>query len=180
MRINYSLVSREALGFKHSAAAAREAWIAALKSGDYEQGTRRLQYKTDNSEDRYCCLGVAAELFMQMEQPSLLMARWEVAYDGTEILKYYDLSRGTPAALNEEGKAELSEGGVFGEFTVLPKIVGRWLGLADNRLDGTGNILATGDKEITPATANDEGHATFAEIAAMLENPECGLFLSAK
>ena len=32
-------------------------WIAALRSGEYKQG--RISLKT---EDRYCCLGVAAEI----------------------------------------------------------------------------------------------------------------------
>lgn len=33
-------------------------WVAALRSGEYQQGTGRLRYK-----GRYCCLGVACNLY---------------------------------------------------------------------------------------------------------------------
>ena len=34
-----------------------EKWLAALRSGDYQQGTGQLK-----NGDRYCCLGVACEI----------------------------------------------------------------------------------------------------------------------
>lgn len=37
----------------------RDKWLEALKSGDYAKGTKDLR----NSDDEYCCLGVACELF---------------------------------------------------------------------------------------------------------------------
>ena len=39
----------------------KKAWIKALKSGDYIQGTGALRRSIDinNSEIAYCCLGVA-------------------------------------------------------------------------------------------------------------------------
>lgn len=37
----------------------QRAWIAALKSGKYKQGTRRLGKRTRNKKVEYCCLGVA-------------------------------------------------------------------------------------------------------------------------
>jgi hypothetical protein len=36
-------------------------WIAALRSGEYKQGRRRLQ----DGEDSYCCLGVACKLVIK-------------------------------------------------------------------------------------------------------------------
>lgn len=33
-------------------------WLAALRSGDYQQGTSLLHY-----EDRFCCLGVLCDLY---------------------------------------------------------------------------------------------------------------------
>ena len=33
-------------------------WLAALRSGDYQQGTALLHY-----EDRFCCLGVLCDLY---------------------------------------------------------------------------------------------------------------------
>ena len=38
-----------------------KAWVAALRSGEYEQGKRAL-HPTKNT---YCCLGVACELYRQ-------------------------------------------------------------------------------------------------------------------
>lgn len=35
----------------------KEQWLAALRSGKYQQGTRRLQ-----NSGRYCCLGVVREV----------------------------------------------------------------------------------------------------------------------
>lgn len=34
-------------------------WVAALRSGDYEQGTETLHNKADNT---WCCLGVACDV----------------------------------------------------------------------------------------------------------------------
>lgn len=35
----------------------KEKWVAALRSGDYQQGTQKL-----NKDGKYCCLGVLCEL----------------------------------------------------------------------------------------------------------------------
>jgi len=37
----------------------KKQWIAALTSGEYQQGKSQLRYKDDN----YCCLGVLCELY---------------------------------------------------------------------------------------------------------------------
>lgn len=37
-----------------------KAWVAALRSGNYRQGIGKLK-----QNDRYCCLGVACELYQQ-------------------------------------------------------------------------------------------------------------------
>lgn len=55
-------------------------WLAALRSGDYEQGTWRL-----NRDNKFCCLGVAAELFKTEEteiEEELLLDVKQVWYDG--------------------------------------------------------------------------------------------------
>lgn len=44
-------------------------WIAALRSGDYQQGTGAL-CTVDGEQERYCCLGVACDLYSQ-EHPEL-------------------------------------------------------------------------------------------------------------
>jgi hypothetical protein len=39
-----------------------ERWVVALRSGDYEQGMRRLRV-VDEGKSKWCCLGILAEVF---------------------------------------------------------------------------------------------------------------------
>lgn len=48
--------------FKLSQAEARKKWVEALRSGEYAQGEKCLF-----SNGRYCCLGVACEVFRKEE-----------------------------------------------------------------------------------------------------------------
>lgn len=41
----------------------KKQWVKALRSGKYTQGTGVLRRHLDYGSVRYCCLGVAAELF---------------------------------------------------------------------------------------------------------------------
>lgn len=46
----------------------KEAWIQALRSGDYVQGQYHLRQQVpgdDQEEDRYCCLGVLCDLALK-------------------------------------------------------------------------------------------------------------------
>ena len=43
-------------------------WIAALRSGNYKQGFKRLHYKGEWG-DVYCCLGVLCELAIESNVP---------------------------------------------------------------------------------------------------------------
>lgn len=40
----------------------RDKWVAALRSGEYEQGTGWLLKIGDDGKKRYCCLGVLSEV----------------------------------------------------------------------------------------------------------------------
>lgn len=57
----------------------KAAWVAALRSGKYQQGQRRLCVE-DGGERRFCCLGVLEDLRMQVDgdkwhqTPGLAMA----------------------------------------------------------------------------------------------------------
>lgn len=42
----------------------KENWVAALESGDYEQGVSLLAYE-DGESMKYCCLGVLCELAVE-------------------------------------------------------------------------------------------------------------------
>jgi len=40
----------------------KEAWLTALKSGEYKQGKNFLYRTTEEQEEYYCCLGVLAKV----------------------------------------------------------------------------------------------------------------------
>jgi hypothetical protein len=46
-------------------AAIAERWTAALRSGQYTQGTHLLKQKYESGQDAHCCLGVLCELYLQ-------------------------------------------------------------------------------------------------------------------
>lgn len=46
-----------------------EKWVAALRSGDYKQGTEALYcYDDDKNSESYCCLGVLQAIKPDIEQ----------------------------------------------------------------------------------------------------------------
>lgn len=122
----------------------KNAWIEALRSGEYEQGRKQLRYVAvgnDNDNDdapRYCCLGVLADLLVKRGE-----GRWEgysFVYGGnvyTETLGV-DGDRDTPAER-------------LGLFTSVA-----YGGLTDSVQE---HLI----------TANDTTRKSFAGIAAMVE-----------
>jgi hypothetical protein len=40
----------------------RDRWLAALRSGEYEQGQNRLKYRDHDGVVRHCCLGVLCDV----------------------------------------------------------------------------------------------------------------------
>ncbi len=40
----------------------KDAWVAALRSGDYQQGYESLKYVNTDETAKYCCLGVLADV----------------------------------------------------------------------------------------------------------------------
>lgn len=102
---------------------ARELWIAALRSGDWEQGQGQLS----TMEGEYCCLGVATELCMKELGSDKIMKEIKGGY-----VKYKDIT-------TREGST----------LFLLP-IVQRWLGI-DNivgRLQDGGDLCAINDMGI--------------------------------
>ncbi len=76
-------------------------WVAALRSGEYKQGRNWLL-----AQDRFCCLGVACNLFDA--------SKWEESREGEKIVGF--------------GHGVM----VFdGQNQSLPSCVREWLGLAD-------------------------------------------------
>lgn len=51
-------------------------WVAALRSGQYQQGKRLLSPQDEFGQQRFCCLGVACEVY-QLHVGDLKVATYE-------------------------------------------------------------------------------------------------------
>ena len=85
-------------------------WVAALRSGEFKQGRSWLRSQVDG-EDRFCCLGVACEVFgmryrsgcygaSDVALPRKLQRRLGLSYDPQVMV---DGSRIGLATLNDTG-----------------------------------------------------------------------------
>ena len=125
----------------------KKQWIAALLSGDYEQGKAYLHTQnTLGKEDKFCCLGVLCDLAVKagvIPEPKKLYS--EVFLYGAldEVLEDEDIS----TSFNTR------------DDKVLPFAVGQWAGLDDPNPAIGGYTLAY---------ANDKG-GTFTTIAKLIE-----------
>jgi hypothetical protein len=113
-----------------------KAWVAALRSTDYEQGQGQLH--SQYGGDKFCCLGLACKLAVDA---------------GVDIAVRVD--PGDDSVLYDDDR----------EY--LPAKVRDWLGLQTC----TGSML----NRWSLAHENDGG-ATFAEIADIIESEPVGLF----
>lgn len=132
----------------------KERWLAALRSGDYEQTDGYLHVKADKSSDTfdvsdgYCCLGVLCELAVA---------------DGV-IQK----QRVNGNSFFEYGNPDKDDW----DYSVLPVSVREWAGLQD--ANPYVNALKDGldpeqyDAWAALSEANDNG-STFAQIADWIE-----------
>ena len=72
----------------------KELWLEALRSGEYEQGTRYL-----NSDGKFCCLGVLCEVALRVNP---LLVKVEVRQDSYFSITEYDDRKGfLPASVKE-------------------------------------------------------------------------------
>lgn len=110
-------------------------WVAALRSGDYVQGTGMLR----SSIDTYCCLGVLCDLAWREDV---------VTRDESEGVTSY-------------------EDGIYESDGYLPRAVIAWAGLVLNDPVLTGPH--DGTLSASASAWNDELHATFSQIADMIE-----------
>jgi hypothetical protein len=121
----------------------KEKWIAALESGDYEQGTVTLR----TVDGRYCCLGVLCELAIEA---------------GVKVEKSTDVV----------GRTWYNDG-VNMEQSVPPPAVLMWAGLPINKPNPevSGYQVEDGDGIVTYeslAEINDYTNAGFAGIAKII------------
>lgn len=122
----------------------REAWAAALESGEYEQGMGKLCRVDDEGNRTYCCLGVLTEMYR--------LAGGAVLWKSSE-------SQGILASSVINGYEE--------EENYLVGRVQRWAGLFSH----IGWYQKDGDMRgsDTLANRNDNG-ATFEEIAEIIRS----------
>lgn len=129
-----------------------KAWVKALRSGKYTQAKGYLAFRPEwEGEFRYCCLGVACELYKKSYPSFRVSIIDEKSMEGAK--KLYGPGR----------KKE-----------VLPYQVMRWLGLSENTgqyedRDGFNELLTN---------LNDSGYS-FNEIAKIIEDEPKGLFKNA-
>lgn len=118
----------------------KQKWIAALRSGKYEQGSEKLR-----SVSGYCCLGVLCDIYAQEHN-----AQWEF--------------RG-----NEETNLQPKDYWYFGEQSeFLPESVREWaeLNLYNPILRVEADEMFEVNEEVS--TLNDEGYS-FSTIADLIE-----------
>lgn len=98
----------------------RTKWRAALTSGNYKQGYGRLHYFHDyyaSGDERFCCLGVACEVFGPEEKINQAYDGYFDEVDGTSSTQllperlrlYLGLSRENQSiltTLNDSGQAD--------------------------------------------------------------------------
>ena len=121
-------------------------WLAALRSGEYEQGRAALR----DRDDKFCCLGVLCELAAKagVIPPARYDEEWKLHEYGTDML--------------DMGEDEKS-------MHVLPVAVQDW---AD--IKSTGGFLEydseLGDwPDTNLAHFNDSEHYTFEQLADVIE-----------
>lgn len=126
----------------------KKRWVEALRSGEYEQGEKKL--RTD--EDKFCCLGVLCDLAVKDG-----LGEW-LRYSpisGIDSVHWYF---GTSAA-------------------VLPEDVAEWAGLNDRADYDDPEVEAPQllhetygiDVERTTLATLNDNHVPFADIAAIIE-----------
>lgn len=122
-------------------------WVAALRSGDFQQGKGVLHRVTDvngngTETHEFCCLGVLSEC-------AVAVGKAERKFGDTGYFRYYD-----PAD---------DEFGGNGHY--LPRVVKVWAGFRD----ANPSLMYEGDFH-SLAELNDDFQLSFSEIADLIED----------
>lgn len=68
----------------------RQKWVAALKSGEYKQGTESLHRKfEDGGKDEFCCLGVLCDLYAKDHPEVNYLTQDYFDKEGNHSIAYY-------------------------------------------------------------------------------------------
>ena len=121
-------------------------WVAALRSGEYQQSGGYLRTK-----DGFCCLGVACDIYMDSNDGN----EWEKNGSG---LPYYFFTGG----------------GDMCKFALSSKVLD-WLGLRNSTGEYYSSRTMDKSSQKFLTMANDDGN-TFSEIADIIESEPNGLF----
>jgi hypothetical protein len=123
----------------------RDAWVAALRSGEFRQGRSVLRWD-DDSGASFCCLGVLCELAVRAGVVS--------------AEKRFNPSPNDPRDSGVHTRYFSPDNPVEGNGAALPKSVQAWAGLDSSNPDlgGTDAMYL-----------NDGVRASFAEIADLIE-----------
>ena len=135
--------------FRLNPVQARKLWVSALKGGYYKQTVGYLHTKKDG-QDKFCCLGVACELYKELE--GNINCEEQQNEDQT-VIGYGPL----------EG---------YISTQILPPLVQNWLGLESDAGIFQGNEL-----ENSLVDLNDSGFS-FKEIADVIEKEPEGLCIT--
>lgn len=131
--------------------------VAALRSGDYQQGKHLLCRLLDDGTKLWCCLGVACDLTVKAMAGDAPPVRGvEVADEGSDY-PWVDEGR-------TYHKIEFN-----GRDGLLPDAVVDYFGFgSDNGTGGPGMELYSGNETLSLAGMNDGG-ASFTQIADYIE-----------
>lgn len=119
-------------------------WVKALRSGEYKQARNRLRF----DEDRFCCLGVACDLYAKATGNGV----WDGDKDSGYLFIIGDRRR----------------------EVVLPYEVVKWLGVSDSECPYGNWDMIGEDRSLTGD--NDRG-ASFEEIADTIDAEPDGLLV---
>jgi hypothetical protein len=125
----------------------KEAWLKALRSGEYQQGTGCLR-----KDDTYCCLGVLCDVYDKQEV-GLGESRWKFVPEYKLGGLLYGEATVVKAHYRYQDQPE-----------ILPYDVKKWAGLKDR----SPSFVDDTQLSKTLAALNDDGY-TFNQIADVIE-----------
>ena len=143
-------------------------WVAALRSGEYTQGQEGLQ-----TEQGYCCLGVACNLYMQETG----LGRWL-----PPVVWEEDNEDNDESDSHQDRFYSFESDNITMDSFTLPHLVKDWLGMrtgdgAYRTVENSTEDNANGN-DCSLTTLNDNGYS-FAAIANIIEENDGLLFTDA-
>ena len=141
-------------------------WLDALRSGDYKQTISTLRY-----EDKFCCLGVACDVYIKNAGMGKWLTRdnWDTHHKREDVSENYGADAPYPGLHRFEG-----DNGSHWD-TQLPNEVDEWLGLHkldqyENPFEGHINLDAELIMRNDGSIISNYHQHNFEEIADFIED----------